>query len=82
MSGRVIPMPGKPERQLPRVRVVRAGFRRDDLRWILTCPCGWNRIEHVPAEASRSKREHDSEHRRAERAHPAGKARVTGGDVS
>lgn len=81
MSGRVLPFPGRPGRSLPRATVTRAGFRKEDLRWIVACVCGFNAIEHVAAEASHRKREHDAAHRAAERAHPAGKARP-GGDVS
>lgn len=81
MSGRVLPFPGGQERRLPHATVTRAGFRKEDLRWIVACACGFNTIEHVPAEASRRKREHNAAHRAAERAHPAGKARP-GGDAS
>lgn len=79
MTGRLLSFPPAPERRLPRARVTRVGFRKDDLRWIVSCPCGLNAIEHVAAEASRRKRAHDAEHRAAEAWHPAGTARARGG---
>lgn len=82
MSGRVLPFPGRPERALPRAKVTKAGFRQEDLRWILSCACGWNQIEHSAAEASRAKREHDAQHRAAEAAHSAGKGRPSGDGVA
>lgn len=84
MTGRVLPFPGGLRRSVPRVtairaRITRAGFREDDLRWILSCSCGWGQIEHAAGEATRAKRAHDAEHRRAEAAHPAGKGLPGGG---
>lgn len=82
MSGRVLQFPDRPERALPRAKVTKAGFRQEDLRWILSCACGWNQIEHTAADASRAKREHDARHRAAETAHPAGRALPKGGGVA
>lgn len=78
MTGQLLPFPAG--RRLPRAQVTQAGFRPEDLRFIVGCSCGFSRVEHVKAEASRVKRAHDAEHRRAEAAHPAGKARPGGGE--
>jgi hypothetical protein len=78
MSGRILPFPTG--RRAPRATVTRAGFRDDDVRFIVGCACGFSRIERIAAEASRVKRAHDAEHRATEAAHPAGKARPSGGD--
>lgn len=77
MSGRLLPFPTA--RRLPRATVTQAGFRPGDLRFIVGCSCGFSRVERIAAEASRVKRAHDAEHRRAEAAHPAGKARLLPG---
>lgn len=78
MTGQLLPFPTG--RRRPRASVTRAGFRSDDVRFIVACPCGFSRIERVAAEAARVKRGHDAEHDRAEAAHPAGKALPGGGD--
>ena len=80
MTGQILPLPNN--RRRSRASVTRAGFRDEDLRFIVGCPCGFSRVEHIAAEASRVKRAHDAEHRRAEDAHPAGKALPDGGDAS
>ena len=75
------PLPHRPPAPpRPRATVTKAGFRDDDVRFIVGCSCGFSRVEHVKAEASRVKRAHDAEHRRAEAAHPAGKALPSGGE--
>lgn len=78
MTGQLLPFPTS--RRLPRASVTKAGFRDEDLRFIVGCSCGFSRVEHVKTEASRVKRAHDAEHRRAEAAHPAGKALPSGGE--
>ncbi|MEU2418933.1 hypothetical protein ABZ546_14250 [Brachybacterium paraconglomeratum] len=78
MTGQLLPFPTG--RRRPRATVTKAGFRDDDVRYIVGCSCGFSRVEHVKTEASRVKRVHDAEHRRAEAAHPAGKALPAGGE--
>ena len=80
MNARILDMKARRARPRLRAHVSRVGFRLDDMRWIVSCPCGWGRVEHVRSEADRAKRGHDAEHRRAEAAHPAGKGIDRGGD--
>ena len=80
MTGQILPFPNNHRR--PRATVTRAGFRDEDLRFIVGCRCGFSRTITGAAEASRMKRAHDAEHLRAETAHPAGKALPGGGGAS
>ena len=79
MTAKLLPFQARPAGRRPRATVTRAGFREDDLRFIVGCPCGFNRIERIAAEASRVRREHNAAHQRAEAAHPAGKGLPQGG---
>ena len=79
MTAKLIPFQARPAGRRPRATVTKVGFRPDDVRFIVSCPCTFNRIERIAAEASRVKREHNAAHQRAEAAHPAGKGLPQGG---
>lgn len=80
MTGQLLPFPAG--RCRPRASVTRVGAAREAVRLIVGCRCGFSRTITVAAEASRVKRAHDAEHRRAEDAHPAGKALPGAGGAS
>lgn len=73
MTGQVIPMPG------PRRRIVLEQLQYVPPLWLLACPCGESSKHDDREDARRARREHQAEHDRAERAHPAGKGRPGGG---
>lgn len=61
-----------------RARITRIGFDPERITFAVTCRCGMSSTVHSEGEARERKREHDAAHRRAEAAHPAGKARRGG----